>query len=216
MEVKNVSVKDILPYENNPRKNEDAVEYVMNSIRDFGFKQPLVLDKNYVIIVGHTRFAAAKKLGYKEVPCIIADDLSEEKARAYRLADNKTNEFAEWDNKELQEELDALFESIQMDRYGFSIQIENIDLKGELEESEQKIARELGEANNYVVLEFFTENEWDRAQELFELERVATPDKNKNIRRYGIGRVIPGAKWLDVLERAMLEEEKEMEEDDEH
>ena len=209
MEIKNIAVNDIMPYEHNPRKNEDAVEYVMNSIRDFGFKQPLVLDENHVIIVGHTRWMAAKRLGMKEVPCVIASDLSEEKARAYRLADNKTNEIAEWDNKELQAELDALYEEIEMDRYGFAIQIENIDLKGEIDEGEEKIARELDEANNYLVLEFFTETDWDRAISIFGLERVATPDRNENIRRYGIGRVIPGAKWLDILEDVMDEEEED-------
>ena len=156
MEVVNVSVKDIIPYENNPRKNGDAVEVVANSIREFGFKQPIVLDDKHVIVVGHTRFMAAKRLGYTEVPCIIASDLTEEQARAYRLADNKTNEFAEWDTLALQNELDELYQSFDMDKFGFSIQIENIDLKGEIEESQEKFAKELDEANNYVVLEFFS------------------------------------------------------------
>lgn len=205
MEVKNISVRDIIPYEHNPRKNEEAVEYVMNSLRDFGWKQPLVLDKDYVVIAGHTRLAAAKRLGMKEVPCIIADDLSEEKARAYRLADNKTNEFAEWDNEELQKELDALYESIEMDRYGFAIQIENIDQKGELEDAEEKFATELDEANNYVVLQFFTETDWERAQAIFGLEKVSSWDKYPTMRRYGIGRVVNGAEWLDKLEKVQDE-----------
>lgn len=215
MEVVNVKVSDILPYEDNPRKNEDAVEVVMNSIREFGFKQPIVLDKDYVIVVGHTRFAAARRLGYTEVPCIIATDLTEEQAKAYRLADNKTNEFAEWDTLALQKELDALYDSFDMEKFGFSIQIENIDLKGELEEGQEKFARELGEANNYVVLEFFTENEWDRAQAVFGLERVQTQDRNPKIRRYGIGRVVDGRKWLDLLAKH-LDEIEEGGEEDEH
>ena len=208
MEVVNLSIKDVFPYENNPRKNEEAVEYVMNSIREFGFKQPIVVDGGHVIVAGHTRYLAAKKLGLKEVPCVVATDLSEDQVRAYRLADNKTNEFAEWDNQALQEELDALYGIIDMDNFGFAIQIENIDLKGEIEEAEEKIARELDEANNYVVLEFFTETEWDKAQSVFGLERVATPDKNPNIRRYGIGRVIPGARWVDLLEKVVSEEDE--------
>ena len=215
MEVKNISITDIMPYEDNPRKNEDAVEYVMESIREFGFKQPIVLDENHVIVVGHTRFAAARKLGYKEVPCIIASDLTEEQIRAYRLVDNKTNEFAEWDFPELQKELDALYDAFDMEKFGFAIQIENIDQKGEIDEGEEKIARELDEANNYLVLEFFTETDWERAQAIFGLERVATPDKNPNVRRYGIGRVIDGSKWLDILENVDLDEEEE-EDEDEH
>lgn len=201
MEVKNVRIEDIIPYEKNPRKNEAAIPVVANSIREFGFKQPIVLDKDNVIVVGHTRFEAAKKLGYKEVPCLIADDLSDEQIRAYRLVDNKSNELADWDVAMLQKELDALYEAFDMERFGFSIQIENIDRKGELEDSEEKFARELDEANNYVVLEFFTESEWDRAQEVFGLERVQTRDKNPKIRRYGIGRVVDGREWLDKLER---------------
>ena len=208
MEIREVNINEIYPYENNPRNNENAVQAVMNSIAEFGIKQPLVIDENHVIVVGHTRYIAAKKLGYKTLPCLIASDLSDEQIRAYRLADNKTNELAEWDSKALQAELDALYESFDMEKFGFAIQIENIDLKGELEESEEKFARELDEANNYLVLEFFTESEWDKAIEIFGLERTATPDKNPNIRRYGIGRVIDGRPWLEKLE--------ELEDDDEH
>ena len=105
MEVRNVSVKDIIPYENNPRKNEDAIQVVMNSIREFGIKQPLVIDENNVIVVGHTRFAAAKKLGYTEVPCVIASDLTEDQINAYRIADNRTAEYASWDVELLNNQL---------------------------------------------------------------------------------------------------------------
>lgn len=119
MEIKMVSVADIIPYENNPRKNADAVKYVKNSIEQFGFKIPMVLDANNVIVCGHTRFLAAKKLGMKEVPCTYADDLTEEKIKAFRLADNKTAEFAEWDIERLSIELQDL--EINMADFGFEI-----------------------------------------------------------------------------------------------
>lgn len=112
------NIEDIIPYENNPRKNDSAVEFVANSIRDFGFKVPIVIDKNNVIVAGHTRLKASEKLGLKKVPCIIADDLSEEQIRAFRLADNKVSEIAEWDYDLLTEELDFDF---NMSDYGFEI-----------------------------------------------------------------------------------------------
>lgn len=97
MKVVEKSIKAIHPYANNPRKNDDAVEQVANSIREFGFKVPIIIDKNGEIVTGHTRLKAAKKLGMDKVPCIVADDLTEEQIRAYRLADNKVAEKAEWD-----------------------------------------------------------------------------------------------------------------------
>ena len=82
-------LKDIKQYENNPRKNDEAVKYVAESIKEFGFKVPIVIDKDNVIVAGHTRWKAAKSLNIKEVPCIIADDLSDQQIKAYRLANNK-------------------------------------------------------------------------------------------------------------------------------
>ena len=91
------TLKDIKLYEKNPRKNDNAVEYVANSIKEFGFQQPIVIDKDGVIVAGHTRYKASKKLGLEKVPCIIADDLTDEQIKAYRLADNKVSEKSEWD-----------------------------------------------------------------------------------------------------------------------
>lgn len=105
MEVKMISVNDVVPYENNPRKNDDAVDEVATSIKAFGFKNPIIVDKNMVIIAGHTRLKAALKLGLTMVPVIVAEDLSEDQANALRLADNKTAELAKWDKKKLEEEL---------------------------------------------------------------------------------------------------------------
>lgn len=101
-------IDEITPYEKNPRFNDDAVEYVAQSIEAFGWKQPIVVDKDGVIIAGHTRYKAAKQLGLEKVPVLIADDLSPDEVKAYRLADNKVSDFSSWDNKLLLEELDEI------------------------------------------------------------------------------------------------------------
>ena len=101
---------EIRPYENNPRRNDEAVQYVAESIRQFGWKQPIVIDRDGVIIVGHTRYKAAQSLGLEAVPCMIADDLTPEQVKAYRIADNKVSDFSVWDNKKLLEELQDLDE----------------------------------------------------------------------------------------------------------
>lgn len=111
-------VSELKPYANNPRINESAVEKVAASIRDFGFKVPIVIDKDNVIVAGHTRLKTAKTLGMSIVPCVVADDLTDEQVRAYRLADNKVAELASWDPSLLDEELKAL-EDIDMRAYGF-------------------------------------------------------------------------------------------------
>ena len=89
MNIVDIKLDDLKPYENNPRNNEEAIEPVANSIKIFGFKVPIVVDKNNIIIAGHTRYKAAKKLGLNKVPCIVADDLTDEQVKAFRLADNK-------------------------------------------------------------------------------------------------------------------------------
>jgi len=112
-------VDELIPYENNPRKNEDAVDYVAKSIKEFGFKVPIIIDKNNVVVAGHTRLLASKKLDIKEVPVIIADDLTEDQIKAFRLADNKVSEFATWDYDLLNIELDDIL-SIDMSDFGFN------------------------------------------------------------------------------------------------
>ena len=133
------SVADLIPYANNPRKNDPAVDAVASSIREFGFKVPIIIDKNDEIIAGHTRLKAAKKLGYKEVPTVLADDLSTEQVKAFRLADNKVAELAEWDISMLSVELEELFDAdFDMEQFGFEI-----DLKGE----EAEVVEDEFEAN---------------------------------------------------------------------
>lgn len=118
MKIENLKISEIKPFEKNPRRNDAAVNGVAESIRQFGFRQPLVVDANGVIVVGHTRYKAAKKLGLKTVPCVRADDLDETKIAAYRLADNKLNEVAEWDVDLLEEllpEIDFDFSTLDID-----------------------------------------------------------------------------------------------------
>ena len=120
MDIVEKKLADIKPYEKNPRKNDNAVDTVANSIKEFGFKVPIVIDKDNVIVCGHTRYKASKKLGLEVVPCVIADDLTEEQIKAYRLADNKVSELAEWDIDLLGEELDGIFD-IDMSDFGFDL-----------------------------------------------------------------------------------------------
>ena len=117
MLVKNVKISDIIPYENNPRKNDNAVEYVANSIKEFGFQVPIVIDKDNVIVAGHTRYKAAKKLKLKNVPVVIAENLTPEQIKAFRIADNKTAEKAEWDITKLADEIKGL--NIDLLLFGF-------------------------------------------------------------------------------------------------
>ena len=118
MKVVEVNVDKLTPYAMNPRFNDSAVDAVANSIRDFGFKVPIVADKNGVIVAGHTRLKAAKKLGLKTVPVVYADDLDEEQIRAFRLADNKVAEFATWDPEKLEIEMEG-FTLMDLQCYGF-------------------------------------------------------------------------------------------------
>lgn len=122
MNVVNKKIADIKPYEKNPRKNDEAVKYVAQSIQEFGFKVPIIIDKDGVIVCGHTRYKAAKKLNYEEVPCILADDLTDEQIKAFRLADNKVAEYSEWDFDLLNGEIDDIM-SIDMSDFGFEVDI---------------------------------------------------------------------------------------------
>lgn len=110
---------ELIPYDNNPRFNDNAVESVANSIREFGFINPVIIDSNNVIIAGHTRYKACRQLGITQIPCIVAENLTPEQIKAFRLADNKTGELAEWDLDKLQKELIELEFEIDMSEFGF-------------------------------------------------------------------------------------------------
>lgn len=133
MDIIQMKVADVKPYEKNPRKNDEAVKFVAESIKEFGFKVPIVVDADNIIVAGHTRFKAAKKLGLTEVPVIVADDLTDEQIKAFRLADNKVAEKAEWDFDLLSEELDELID-IDMTVFGFDDDV--IEEEPEVEEDD--------------------------------------------------------------------------------
>lgn len=119
MNIQEIEIEKLIPYHNNPRKNQD-VDKVASSIKDFGFQQPIVVDKKMVVIVGHTRLMGAKKLGLTKVPIVVAD-LDEAKAKAYRIADNRVNEDSGWDNQLLQDELNKLLDfEIDLNITGFT------------------------------------------------------------------------------------------------
>jgi DNA modification methylase len=134
-----MNVTDIIPYKNNPRNNEPAVKKVAESILEFGFKVPIILDKNNEIVAGHTRYKASLELGLKTVPCIIADDLTDAQIKAFRLADNKTAELAEWDldllNLELGE-LSKLDLNFSMEDFGFELNDLALDSKAKVKDDD--------------------------------------------------------------------------------
>lgn len=142
---------DLTPYENNPRLNDNAVDAVAKSIEEFGFKVPIVIDKDGVIVAGHTRLKAAKELAIDEVPCIIADDLSEEELKAFRLADNKVSELAGWDWDKLEEELEELkMSDIEMEELGFE-ENDVLDLSYIDELDESGLSMTKGESDHFVI-----------------------------------------------------------------
>ena len=108
MNITEFSVDELKPYDKNPRINDESVPKVAESIKQFGFKVPLVIDAQNVIVTGHTRYKAALQLGLKTVPCIVADDLTPEQIKAFRLADNKVGESSVWDDYFLKLEIDNL------------------------------------------------------------------------------------------------------------
>lgn len=141
-------ISEVLPYAKNPRKNNKAVAFVKESIRQFGFKVPIIIDSKREIICGHTRILAAKSLGMTEIPCIFADDLTDEQVKAFRLADNKVSEFSEWDLDLLNNELSEIAE-IDMGDFGFS----------DDEEKEPKEEYDLSNSTFQIIVECEDEQE---------------------------------------------------------
>ena len=156
MNIVNFKIEDLIPYENNPRINDDAVEYVKNSIKEFGFKVPIIIDKNNVIVAGHTRYKACKELGINEIPCIVADDLTDKQIKAFRLADNKVSEKAQWDLSKLDEELLEI-KDFDMADFGFDFfeeEQETVedDFEAELTEEPQSKLGDIYQLGNHRLM----------------------------------------------------------------
>lgn len=146
------NIKDLKPYKKNAKKHpKEQVEQIANSIKEFGFTQPVLIDKNNCVVAGHGRILGAKKAGLKEVPTLCLDDLTPEQIKAYRLADNKLNE-SDWDKALLDEEVSMLSDSIDMSLFGFDIDMINDD------EIEQKVDTQKVEfetsGRTKVIIEF--------------------------------------------------------------
>lgn len=144
------NVGELKAYQRNPRNNENAIEAVAESIKQFGFRVPLVIDKDNVIVCGHTRLKAAQRLGLDKVPCVVADDLTPEQIKAYRLADNKTAELAEWDFELLEKELAELSE-IDMSLFGFEDLFDDEE-ENDLDEAMEEVRPTLQE--KYIIPPF--------------------------------------------------------------
>lgn len=197
MEIIDKKVTELVPYGNNPRNNAESVQFVANSIREFGFKNPIIIDKNNVIVAGHTRLLAAKSLGMETVPCIMADDLTEEQIRAFRIADNKVSEFSTWEQAMLDLELIELGPAIDMSQFGFpTVEIEEPEKKSKactLESMEIKAF----EHWDYIVFVFDNQMDWLNVVNQFGLKKVNAG--YGTMKKTGVGRVINGKKLLEAI-----------------
>jgi hypothetical protein len=201
-------VVELVPYENNPRNNDEAVDYVANSIKQFHFQVPIIIDKDNVVVAGHTRLKACKKLGIEEVPCIVADDLTEDQIKAFRIADNKVGEVSMWDIEKLGFELaDIDIDMNEFGDFGLEDDSDNVDLENKEQKPELEFTEVLGEEHNYVVLYFDNDVDWLQAESLLDIK----PRKNLSTRtdgkitesmtRVSVGRVLNGAEALERLRK---------------
>lgn len=139
LNIKYMNIRDLKPYKKNAKKhNKEQVEQIANSIKEFGFTQPVIIDKNNEVVAGHGRILGAKKARLKQVPTVCLEELTEEQIKAYRLVDNKLNE-SEWDYSLLDEELENLTEDIDMDLFGFDMNMTDDDLEKALKEVKFKV-----------------------------------------------------------------------------
>lgn len=204
MKVVDLEVSKLVPYDfNNKEHDKEQVNMIANSIKEFGFNQPLVVDANNIVVVGHWRLLAAKELWLEKVPCVKLEDLSDEQIKKYRILDNKLNE-SDWAELNLRKDLDMLedmnFWDLELNKEDlFPELFEELGDKEKEEEPEIKFTEELGEENNYIVLFFDDSVDWLQAQSLFGLETVDALDSKEGYRRRGVGRVINGTDFMNKL-----------------
>ena len=167
MDIKNIAVKDLVPYDKNTKKHDDVqINNVAESIKQYGFVQPIVIDKNNVVVIGHCRLLAAKKLKMQDVPCVCVEDLTEEQVKALRIVDNKSNE-SDWLNDILELELP----DVDLSAFDFDFVLDKKKDKEEIE-GEVPFTEVLGEENNYIVLKFDNTVDWLQLESIFDLETV--------------------------------------------
>lgn len=196
-------IKELKPYKKNAKKhNKEQVEQIANSIKEFGFTQPVIIDKHDCVVAGHGRILGAKKAGLKQVPTVCLDELTEEQIKAYRLVDNKLNE-SEWDTELLKQSLDEIVE-MDMEAFGFELEV----MEDEMMEVEPEVpfTEVLNEENNYIVLKFNNKIDWLNALGVFGIENVqAYPTKKNGNKksfgtRAGVGRVLDGQQALERVQ----------------
>lgn len=197
MRIEYVPLSKLHPYENNPRLNDTAMVAVENSIKEFGFRVPILVDGNGVIVAGHTRYKAAKHLGMKEVPIVRIDDLTDEQIKAFRIADNSAGSVAEWDDDLLALELSDL--DMDMTKFGLELgeeEEEEEDQNGDKYAPMKKMELRAFEHYDYLVFVFDNQFDFMKAAQEFGVEKV---DSGYSTRKMGIGRVIKGAKLVEKL-----------------
>lgn len=203
-------IKELKPYKKNAKKHsKEQVEQIANSIKEFGFTQPVIIDKHNSVVAGHGRILGAKKAGLKQVPTVCLEELTEEQIKAYRLVDNKLNE-SEWDVELLNEELEELFDSdINMSDFSFKrTMIDELEEEIEVEKdvkAEVPFTKYVDENTQYVVLKFNNTRDWNHISSILGLKTVKAFSTRKDgkisqgFMRTGIGRVVDGMEAIKKI-----------------
>lgn len=197
MKIEEWPIDQVTPYPNNPRKNANAVRATANSLKKFGWQQPIVVDTDGVVIVGHTRLAAAKSMGLQSVPVTVADNLTPTEVKEYRLADNKTGELAEWDLDKLAlEKLDL--DLSELAKFGFELpEEEDPKEAAKRQDNIEQIQLRPFEHHDYLVFLFDDQMDYMNALDKIGVKKVEW--FNGKAKKVGLGRVIDGKKLLDLF-----------------